>query len=138
MYYACLTVGLACLLSARAEDAAEGCLISRDKYVQSCYAWYSTPDGWSDRYEVEVSFMRGEELNEATGTVDYEGHLTYACIWWDPGKVSVIELEWRICDYDKGCDVDDFRSFTRSGSDGTDQQGRRWYLCWASYCHAPD
>jgi hypothetical protein len=62
------------------------------KYVQTCSVKYMTKDGWSKKYTVDVTFISGTELNEATSSFKYSSYSVYAVIFWSKEQVTVIKL----------------------------------------------
>jgi hypothetical protein len=111
------------------------------EYVQTCRVKYMTESGWSKVYEVQVTFMRGSELNSTTSSYNYQRNETYACIFWKQDQVSVIELEHDVCGgYSSGgeCEYLDFHRDYAMGidknSEGTDQKGIKWKVCWSDEC----
>jgi len=56
------------------------------KYTQTCIARYMTEQGWSKKYTVDVTFISGSELNEATNSFNYSSFSVYATIFWDRNK----------------------------------------------------
>jgi len=45
-------------------------------------------------YKVDVTIIRGSELNQKTYSFDYNGLATYAVIFWSDNQASVIELDF--------------------------------------------
>lgn len=72
-------------------------------------------------YQVEATIARGSELNQATGTWDYDGFATYVVIFWDRDQATIIQLEsaW-------------LGAFPVAG---VDQQGRGWKVTKSSICY---
>lgn len=74
------------------------------------------------QYKVEATVLDGGELNDATSSLKYNVFSKYVVIFWERDQASVIEL--------------DFGSVLAMGTDGKDQQGRRWEIssltsvCW--------
>lgn len=102
------------------------------KYRQVCIAQYQTQYGWSKKYEVEVTFMTGFELNQATGSMRYKSTAVYAIIFWGQGQASVIQLSnFLLCGYevDRACIVNSIGDLK-----GTDQDGDEWKICKDSFC----
>ncbi|WP_167618041.1 hypothetical protein [Maribellus sediminis] len=62
------------------------------RYTQKCVAQYQTRDGWSNAYNVNVNFMSGTALNNATNTFNYSTTSVYGVIFWDKGQASVIKI----------------------------------------------
>lgn len=50
------------------------------------------PISYSEKYDVEVSFLWGKELNESTQSEDYESNAQYAVIFWQQNQATVIKL----------------------------------------------
>jgi len=57
-----------------------------------CKVKYQTEDGWSKEYTMEVEFITGSELNEATHTYKYQSYSKYCCIWFSDGGVAIVEI----------------------------------------------
>lgn len=102
------------------------------KYRQVCTAQYMTQTGWSKKYQIEVTFMTGYELNQATSTFKYKIFSVYAVIFWAQGQASVIQLStFLLCgtEVDKNCIVNSIGDLK-----GTDQDGDEWKICKDSFC----
>lgn len=103
------------------------------KYTQTCKASYMTRNGWSKKYEVNVTFMTGSELNEATSSYRYSSTAVYATIFWGEGKATVIKLSgYFACGYevDKSCITNSYGDLK-----GNDQDGDEWKICIGDYCY---
>ncbi len=103
------------------------------KYVQTCDVKYMTKDGWSKKYTVDVTFISGSELNEATSSYKYSGFSTYAVIFWSKEQVTIIKLSTFLScgtTVDKNC-------ITNSVTDlkGKDQDDDEWKICVGNYCY---
>lgn len=83
---------------------------------------YETEDGWSKGYSVNVTIIKGSELNRRTKTYNYSSYSTYAVIFWGDDQASVIKLSY----YTGSIGV--------YGVSGTDAQGREWKLAKNRYC----
>lgn len=83
-------------------------------------AKYRTSNGWSQAYKIDGTIIKGYELNQATGTFNYQGLDTYVVIFWDQGEASIIQMESPFVTY-----VDEI---------GYDQQGRAWQIHKGSIC----
>ncbi|MCC9019002.1 hypothetical protein [Flavobacterium lipolyticum] len=103
------------------------------KYVQTCTVRYMTQDGWSKKYVIEVTFLTGSELNEATNSYKYSSYSTYGVIFWGNKKASVIKLiSYTLC----GSEVDkDCITNTYSDLKGKDQDDDEWKICVSDYCY---
>jgi hypothetical protein len=51
-----------------------------------------TKEGWSKKYTVDVTFISGSELNEATNSFKYSSFSIYAVIFWSQEQVTLIKL----------------------------------------------
>ncbi|WP_108472861.1 hypothetical protein [Rhodanobacter thiooxydans] len=83
-------------------------------------AKYAVNYGWSSGYKVEATIARGNELNQSTHTLNYNGLSTYVVIFWAQDQASVIEM-----------------SFPYLGpveQEGTDQEGKRWTVAKSNFC----
>jgi hypothetical protein len=56
------------------------------KYTQTCTVKYETQEGWSKKYVVDVTFLTGAELNDATSSYKYSSYSAYAVIFWEKVK----------------------------------------------------
>lgn len=93
---------------------------------------YETQEGWSKLYSVEVQFLTGYELNDATGTFNYTVYSIYAVIFWDKNQASVIKLStYLVCGSEVDCDCIN-SSFV--DLEGYDQDGNKWKICVSNFC----
>lgn len=83
-------------------------------------AKYRNSDGWSKSYKVEATIAKGNELNQATSSLNYQGFDTYVVIFWDKDEASVIQME------------SPYVTFLEQT--GYDQQGRAWKIKKGSIC----
>ncbi|MCG2611816.1 hypothetical protein LZZ90_09900 [Flavobacterium sp. SM15] len=103
------------------------------KYTQTCTVKYMTQDGWSKKYVVDVNFLTGSELNDATNSYKYSSYSTYAVIFWGEGQASVIKLtSYTGCGYevDKSCITNTYTDLK-----GKDQEDTEWKICVSDYCY---
>lgn len=103
------------------------------KYTQKCEARYEIEGGWSKKYTVEVTFISGYELNQATSSYKYATYSIYAVIFWSQGQASVIKIStFLICgtEVDKNCITSTYRDLK-----GEDQDGDEWKICVSDYCY---
>ena len=103
------------------------------KYTQTCTVRYMTQDGWSKKYVVDVTFLTGSELNDATSSYRYSSYSTYAVIFWGEGKATVIKLSSYT-----GCSTEVEKScITNTYTDlkGKDQDDDEWKICISEYCY---
>ena len=103
------------------------------KYVQTCEVKYLSSDGWSDYYTVDVTFMTGSELNEATSSIDYSSLSTYGIVFWGDGKATIIEISSIVF-----CGNKATKSCITSHAlniEGESQDGRSWEICTKNYCY---
>src|SRR3972149_7314860 len=94
------------------------------KYTQTCVVRYMTQDGWSKKYTVDVIFISGSELNEATKSFKYSSFSVYVVIFWSKEQVSVIKLSTFLscgATVDKDCITNTFGDLK-----GKDQDGDEW------------
>jgi len=87
--------------------------------VRVC-AKYKTQYAWSQGYGVDATLMSGSDLNRATHTFDYQGFSTYVVIFWGQDQASVILM--------------DSPYLNAFGSDGEDQEGRKWQIAETDFC----
>lgn len=83
---------------------------------------YETNQGWSQNYHVQVRTLKGDELNNATNSYNYNSFSHYAVIFWDDDQASIIELR-----YFTG-------SYGPVATRGKDQRGVEWQLSKKSIC----
>ncbi len=105
---------------------------SEAKYTQTCVAQYMTQSGWSKKYTVDVNFLSGSELNDATKTLNYSTFSVYAVIFWGEGKATVIKISNHLLcgtTVDKNCITDLFGDLK-----GKDQDGDEWKICTGDFC----
>jgi len=57
-------------------------------------ARYGVQDGYSHGYTVDATLTNGRELDQATGTFNYDALATYVVIFWSQDEVSVIRMDW--------------------------------------------
>ena len=91
---------------------------------------------WSKNYEVDVTFIGGADLNEATKSSDYYIYGIYAVIFWSEEQVSIIDI-WNknllsCTAYTLDCDCINKMSFNFHGKDQTDKY---WEICTKNYCY---
>lgn len=104
------------------------------KFVKSCIAQYLTEDGWSKKYTVDVSFLSGSELNEATNSFNHDIYKVYAVIFWDNNETTII----KISTFTGGCgSIVKESCITNLVMDlkGTDQDGDTWKICARDFCY---
>lgn len=107
--------------------------ICHAKYRQTCDVQYMTENGWSKKYTVEVTFMTGFELNQATSTFNYSSYSVYAIIFWDREQASIIKLSTiLICgtEADRSCVQN-----TMGALKGYDQDEDEWKICVTNFCY---
>lgn len=74
-----------------------------------CYVQYAIGYGWSQVYTMQVEFMTGMELNNATRSYSYDGYKRYCLLWFSNGGVAINEIsDGFLCGYE--FDDDAFRS----------------------------
>lgn len=100
-------------------------------YVQTSKVRYETNSGRSQWYEVDVTFVTGNELNTATRSYRFAGFDKYAVIFWGEGQATIIKLGgFFVCGmtFERSC----LPSF--GNMRGLDQQERSWEICTQEYC----
>jgi len=103
------------------------------KYVQTSIVSYMTQDGWSKKYTVDVTFISGSELNDATSSYKYSVYSVYAIIFWGEGKATVIKISnYLACglEVDKNCITNSYGDIK-----GKDQDEDEWKICVSDYCY---
>lgn len=76
-----------------------------------CKIYYEQGYGWSEGYIMEVSFMTGKGLNEATKSYRFGTYTNYALIWFNEGEVAILEIDEYIYGVGDVFDDKDFKSF---------------------------
>ena len=93
---------------------------------------YQTESGWSKKYQIEVTFISGSELNDATNSYKFSSSSNYVVIFWEEGKATIIKLSTSLlCGFNISCDcidnsITDFK--------GYDQDGDLWNICINDMC----
>ncbi len=103
------------------------------KYIQTCSAKYMTEDGWSKKYTVEITFISGSELNDATSSYKYSSYSVYAVIFWGEGQASVIKLSGYFSCSTEVTNICITNTYT--DHKGTDQNETEWKICVSDYCY---
>ena len=94
---------------------------------------YMTSSGWSKKYYVQVNFLTGYELNQATSSFNYSSYSKYAVIFWGDDQATVIKLNTPlICGMEITCDCLDN---VYTDLVGYDQDGDKWNICMNDYCY---
>jgi hypothetical protein len=94
---------------------------------------YQQQYGWSKKYEVEATFMTGYELNQATGTFDYDSYSVYSIIFWGEDQASVIKIKsYLLCGTEVTCNCIDNSLYDLQGYD---QDGDKWNICLSDICY---
>jgi hypothetical protein len=109
------------------------CGVANSKYTQTCKVKYKKNYEWSKYYTVNVTFMSGTELNQATKSYDYSSFSTYAIIFWDKDQASIIKISsYTSCgtEVSKSC-----ISNMVTNLKGEDKQGVGWEVCTMNLCY---
>lgn len=69
------------------------------------------------KYNVEVSLIKGDELNQRTQTLDYDIFAEYATIFWNSQQATVIKLNDSFC-----------TDLSFGQCEGEDQNGDLWRI----------
>lgn len=97
------------------------------KFREQCQVKYERADGWSGPYNVECTYISGDELNFATGTLQYLTSSIYAVVFWAPNQATIIKLNdtglYGLTAY-TGC-----INAVAPQHTGTDQTDRTWRVC---------
>jgi hypothetical protein len=70
-------------------------LLTASSYAETrrlCKVYYETENGWSQGYTMEVSFLTGYELNNATRSYSYSMFSNYCLIWFGKGEVAILKI----------------------------------------------
>lgn len=103
------------------------------KYTQTCKVKYKRQYDWSNYLTVDVTFMSGVELNNATKTYKYDSYSTYGIIFWDKDEASIIKVSSFT-----GCGSEVTKSCITNKTlnlEGEDQVGKNWQICTKDYCY---
>ena len=93
------------------------------EYVKSCKIAYVNT---GRTYDVTCHFMSGDELNDKTGSIDYDMFETYSVVFWGDRKATVIKIDdFVICGTKPEFDC----ANSILPMDGTDKDGRKWKIC---------
>jgi len=57
-----------------------------------CKVSYQTESGMSNGYTMEVTFISGFELNQATNSFSYEPYSNYCLLWFAQGEVAILKI----------------------------------------------
>ena len=57
-----------------------------------CKVQYETESGLSSSYTMEITFITGFELNQATNSFSYEPYSNYCLIWFAKGEVAILKI----------------------------------------------
>lgn len=96
------------------------------KYKQDDY-------NWSKKYTVDITFMTGTEMNQATGSLTYESYYNYAVIFWDNDQTTIIKINFLTCAYtnfDCSC-----LNYVSTDLRGNDKRGIEWNICLSGNCY---
>jgi hypothetical protein len=101
------------------------------KYRQVCDVQYQNKTGIPKSYKVEVTFLSGFELNEATKTQNYEFNSNYAVIFWGEGQATIIKISTFL-----GCGIiiDKICITLFDTLSGKDKDGVEWKICTSGFC----
>jgi hypothetical protein len=93
---------------------------------------YEQQNGWSKKYNVNVTFMTGSQLNKATNSLNFSSFNNYALIFWGNGGTTIIKLSTTLfCGYEITCDC---INNVILDLEGYDQDGDKWKLCVKDLC----
>ena len=108
-------------------------LFTSAKYRQTCEIKYKKNSDWSKKYKVEVTFMSGYELNQATNSFKYDSYSVYGIVFWDRDEATVIKINTiLVCgtEVDKSCITNTYIPLS-----GSDQDGDEWKICVTDFCY---
>lgn len=58
---------------------------------RTCHVQYKTNGSWSETYQMEVTFMTGQELNQATKSHDFSNGI-YGILWFTAGGCAILKV----------------------------------------------
>jgi len=102
------------------------------KFTETLNIKYETRYGWSKYYTVDVTFITGYELNQATRTFNYSSYSTYAVVFWGQGQATVIKLSGYVA---CGFDAQPYCLMYNTSLQGIDQDGDKWFICLTNVCY---
>lgn len=65
--------------------------ISNASIKRTCHVQYKNGSNWSETYKMEVTFMTGQELNQATKSNDFTKGI-YGILWFTDGGCAILEV----------------------------------------------
>lgn len=92
---------------------------------------YETREGQSKWYTVEVNFLTGQELSDATSSLRYSMFKNYAVIFWRENEATVIEIAgFNFCsgEFSQTCLP------ILGRMNGEDADGTKWEVCTGIIC----
>jgi hypothetical protein len=94
---------------------------------------YEARYGWSDPHLMEVTFLKGRELNAAMRTYEFDSFSTYALLWFAQDQVAIVKIDRMVFGAGSEFDGDDFERLFQIFSDAEAVQvngngDRRWKL----------
>ncbi|HNW83576.1 MAG TPA: hypothetical protein PKG52_11875 [bacterium] len=102
------------------------------KYTHTCSVKYKTESRWSKYYNLDVVFLTGFEIFQATLKSGYDSSTVYAMIFFSQEKVAVVKIDSvLLCgtEVDKSCIEDSLLNL-----EGKDKSGREWEICKEDFC----
>jgi len=67
---------------------------------RQCKVQYATASGWSHTYTMQVEFITGSELNNATHSYSYDSYKKYCLLWFSNGGVAINEIrDYFLCGF---------------------------------------
>lgn len=102
------------------------------RHTQAAKVRYETSQGKSRWYNVDVNFLTGKELNQATSSFLYNSFKNYAVVFWGDDQASIILIQSPMIfcslEFESSC-------LPLLGKmKGPDQEGRQWEVCTALFC----
>lgn len=73
--------------------------ISHASIKRTCHVQYKTEGSWSETYQMEVTFMTGQELNQATKSNDFNKGI-YGILWFSNGGCAILKINISMVVYD--------------------------------------
>jgi hypothetical protein len=102
------------------------------RYVQTVKVRYQANFTNSQWYTIDVTFVTGTELNQATRTFSYTSYKNYAVVFWAEGEATVIQLDgYFVCGFSFEATCMPLVGKMK----GQDQQGRLWEVCTGQFCY---
>lgn len=106
----------------------------------ACKGKFNIYSPTNKEYLVEVQFYTGYELNNRTGSNNYENDKGFAVVFWGPGQATIIKLVYSLVKFDItrqifDCSIIELwqQMMSNEMMEGYDQQDRRWKISLSNF-----